>query len=178
MHTITRRTALAGAAALPLLPATALAGPVTLPLLPVSAYASANATDAAWSAYEVATARYAENRRQVAAFEAALPTGPVPCMADFENVEEWRPLSNAWHEEHAQYPENPFHLDDDALDALTEPIEAAEDAVVAIPAATLIDVERKLVVLVEHESGGIPGNAPEIRAILADVRSLMGVPTA
>ena len=96
-------------------------------------------------------------------------------QADFEDVEEWRPLNNAWHEERAQYPENPFHLDDDALDALIEPIEAAEDAVVAIPAATLTDVERKLVVLVEYESGAIPGNAPEIGAILADVRSLMGV---
>ncbi len=40
MKTITRRTALAGAAALPLLPAAALAVPVTLPLLPVSAFAA------------------------------------------------------------------------------------------------------------------------------------------
>ena len=38
--TITRRTALAGAAVMPVLPATALAASVTLPLLPVSAYAS------------------------------------------------------------------------------------------------------------------------------------------
>ena len=66
-------------------------------------------------------------------------------------------------------------FDDDALDAFIEPIEAAEDAVVAIPAATLTDVERKLVVLVKYESGRIPGNAPELEAILADVRSLMGV---
>ena len=73
---------------------TALAVPVTLPLLPMSAYAApGNATDGAWAAYEVATARYTENKRQFAAFEAALPTGPVPCMADFEDVEEWRPLA-------------------------------------------------------------------------------------
>jgi len=164
MTTITRRTAIAAS--------------VSLPLLPVSAYATpGNATDAAWAAYEVATARYAENRRQVAAFEAALPTGPVPCMNDFEDVKEWRRLHNAWREERDQYPKNPFHVDDDALDAFIEPIEAAEDAVVAVPAATLTDVERKLVVLVEYESGGIPGNAPEIRAILADVRSLMGAPS-
>ena len=39
-NTITRRTTLAGAAALPLLPAAALAVPVTLPLLPVSAFAT------------------------------------------------------------------------------------------------------------------------------------------
>ncbi len=37
-NTTTRRTVLAGAAALPLLPAAALAVPVTLPLLPVSAF--------------------------------------------------------------------------------------------------------------------------------------------
>ncbi len=40
MNTTTRRTILAGAAALPLLPAAALAVPVTLPLLPVSALAT------------------------------------------------------------------------------------------------------------------------------------------
>ena len=38
MHT-TRRTIIAGAASLPLLPAAALAAPVTLPLLPVASYA-------------------------------------------------------------------------------------------------------------------------------------------
>ena len=36
----TRRKLIAGAAALPLLPATAIAAPVTLPLLPVSAFAA------------------------------------------------------------------------------------------------------------------------------------------
>ncbi len=40
MTTTTRRNIIAGAAALPLLPATALAVPVTLPLLPVSAFAT------------------------------------------------------------------------------------------------------------------------------------------
>ncbi len=119
MTTTTRRNIIAGAAALPLLPA--LAVPVTLPLLPVAAYAgTTNATDAAWPAYRAARARYEENRRARTAFEAALPIGRVPCMAEFEDVEEWRPLSNAWHEERAQYPENPFHLDDDALDAFID----------------------------------------------------------
>ena len=156
--------------------AAAAALPVALPLLPASVSAQpANATDAAWATYQAATANYAEHRSRYDAFEAALPTGPVPCMADFEEVEEWRPLNNAWHDERAQYPANPFDLDDDALDGFIEPIEAAEDAVMAIPAATLTDVQRKLVVLVKHESGGIPGNAPEIAVILADVSSLMGV---
>ena len=110
----------------------ALAASVTLPLLTVASYAQpGNATDAAWSAYEVATARCAENKRQHDAFEAALPSGRAPCMADFEDVEEWRPLNNAWHEQRAGYPDNPFDLDDDALDALCAPISAAEDAVLA-----------------------------------------------
>ena len=39
MHTTTRRTVIAGAATLPLLPAAALAAPVSLPLLPLTSYA-------------------------------------------------------------------------------------------------------------------------------------------
>ena len=171
--TTTRRRILAGAAALPLLPAAALAAPVTLP---VASYAApANATDAAWAAYEVATARYADHSVLPDAFEAALPTGPVPRLRDFEDRDEWESLSNPWFRERAGYPDNPFNLNDDALDAFIEPIEAAEDDVVATPATTLTDVERKLVVVVKNESGGIPGSAAEIEAILADVRSIMGV---
>ena len=45
----TRRNVITGAAALPLLPAAALAAPIS---------AGANATDAAWLAYEVAKANY------------------------------------------------------------------------------------------------------------------------
>ena len=54
MTTTTRRTVIAGATALPLLPAAALAVPVTLPLLPVSAFAQPDdpviATYADWQA--------------------------------------------------------------------------------------------------------------------------------
>ena len=164
--TTTRRTVIAGAAALPLLPAAALAAPGSLP---------GNATDAAWSAYQAATARYADHCGLSDAFEAALPTGPVPRLCDFEDRDEWESLRDPWFRERAGYPDNPFNLDDDALDAFIEPIEAAEDDVVATPATTLTDVERKLVVVVKNESGGIPGSAAEIEAILADVRSLMGV---
>ena len=46
MTTTTRRTILAGAAALPLLPAAALAAPITLPLLPVSELATETRADA------------------------------------------------------------------------------------------------------------------------------------
>ena len=70
MNTITRRTALAGAAAMPLLPASALAAPVTL--LPASAFAApANATDAAWAAYQAAKARYDADKAARDAVEAA-----------------------------------------------------------------------------------------------------------
>ena len=72
MTTTTRRTILAGAAALPLLPATALAASVTLPLLPVASYAQpGNATDAAWAAYEAAKSRYAADKAARDAVEAA-----------------------------------------------------------------------------------------------------------
>jgi hypothetical protein len=56
MNTTTRRTILAGAAALPLLPATALAASVTLPLLPVASYAQP--ADPAVEAYRVWRAAY------------------------------------------------------------------------------------------------------------------------
>ena len=172
-NTITRRTALAVS--------------VTLPLLPVSAFGSpngkltsdlpANASDAAWPGYCAARARYEENRRARTAFEAALPIGRAPCMAEFEDVEEWRPLSNAWYVERAQYPANPFDLDDDAIDAMLRPAWDAEDTIVGIPAATLTDVERKMVVVL-----GVGGDSfinPEHAAkILADVRRLNGTPQA
>ncbi len=154
--------------------AVAAALPVTLPLLPVASYASVNATDAAWAAYQTAKAGYAKHRSRYDAFEASLPTGPVPCMADFQEVEEWRPLSNAWHKERAQFPDNPFDLDDDALYVFCEPITNAERAVLSAQAATLTDVERKLTVVSEWNGyNDIP--AEFVDGILADVRSLMGV---
>ncbi len=83
MHTITRRTALAAS--------------VTLPLLPVSAFATpGNATDAAWSAYEAAKARYAENERQYKAFDAAIPIDPRPNFDDFEDRDERESLADKW----------------------------------------------------------------------------------
>ncbi len=67
MTTITRRTALAAS--------------VTLPLLPVSAFATpGNATDAAWSAYEAARARYAADKAARDTVEAA--TGIYVSISD------------------------------------------------------------------------------------------------
>ncbi len=140
MKTTTRRTVLTGGAA--------------LPLLPVSAYASANATDAAWAVYGAAQARYAEHRSLYDAYEAALPIDPFPRFCDFEDRDEWGRRRVAWERERAQYPDNPFALDDDAFDVLIDAMNAPEDEIIATPATTLTDVERKLLILVERNSGG------------------------
>ncbi len=64
MHT-TRRTIIAGAATLPLLPAAALAAPVTLPLLPVASYVQPD--DPAVAAYREWLAAYHANDAFLAA---------------------------------------------------------------------------------------------------------------
>ena len=163
MKTITRRTALAAS--------------VTLPLLPVSAFATpGNATDAAWSAYEAAKARYAENNRQYEAFETAIPIGPRPRLDDFEDRDEWESFADQWEQERAGYPDNPFNVDDDTLDALIAPLHAAEDAVLSAKATTLTDIERKLAVVSEWNGvNDIP--AEFVDGVLTDMRSLMGVPS-
>ena len=71
--TTTRRAVIAASVTLPLLPATALAVPVT-------SYAPGNATDAAWSAYEVAKSRYAADKAARDAVEAA--TGIYDGLSD------------------------------------------------------------------------------------------------
>ena len=164
MHTITRRTALAAS--------------VTLPLLPVSPYAApGNATDAAWSAYEAARARYAENHQAYDAFEATIPIGPRPRFDAFEDRDEWKALADQWEKERAKYPANPFALDDDQLDALIGPMHTAEDAILTTPAATFIDVERKLAVISGWEGAHVI-EADHVDNMLADVRRLNGTPTA
>ena len=83
-------------------------------------------------------------------------------------------MQDAWDQERAGYPDNPFNLDDDALDALIAPINAAEDAILSAQIATLTDIERKLAV-VSGWNGGNDIPAEFVDGILADVRSLMGV---
>ena len=177
MHTITRRTALAGAASMPLLPATALAASATLPLLPVSAFAAqGNATDAAWSAYEAAKANYEANDQAYGAFEAAIPIGQSPAAVDFNDHDEWWAAFQQWKQKRAELPENLFDLDDDQLDALIAPLRAAENTILATPATTLTDIERKLAVVSEWNGvNDIP--AEFVDGVLADMRSLMGVPS-
>ena len=161
----TRRNVITGAAALPLLPAAALAAPIS---------AGANATDAAWLAYEVAKANYEANDQAYDAFETAIPIGPRPRFDDFENRDEWESLADQWEQERAKHLANPFDLDDAALDALCEPISNAEKAVLATPATTLTDVERKLAV-VSGWNGEQTISAETADAMLADLRALMGV---
>ena len=138
MTTITRRTALAGAATLPLLPATALAASVTLPLLPVSAFAApANATDAAWSAYETARKDMPDDQAY-SAFEATLPIGQSPAAVDFNDHDEWWTAFQQWKQERAELPKNPSDLDDDELDAILRPLHAAEDSGEALGMSVIV----------------------------------------
>ena len=163
MNTTTRRTVIAGAAALPLLPAAALAVPISV---------GTNATDAAWSAYEVAKAAQEANEQAFDAFEAPIPIGPMPRFDDFEDRDEWERLRDAWGRERAGYPDNSFNLDDDALDALCAPTNAAEDAILSAQIATLTDIERKLAV-VSGWNGANEITAEFVDGILADVRSFI-----
>ena len=91
-----------------------------------------------------------------------------------KNRDEWESLADQWEQERAKHPANPFDLDDAALDALCEPISNAETAVLATPATTLTDVERKRAV-VSGWNGGNEIPAEFVDGSLADVRSLMGV---
>lgn len=163
-----RRTVITGAVALPV---AGMAG--TPPVV------TANATDAAWTAYEAGRARYAENERNSDAFEATIPIGPRPTADDFGDLDkpehraEWDRQYDAWLRERAKYPANPFWLDDDQLDALCAPIHAAEDMILGAPATTLTDVERKLAV-VSNWGGAHVIEADVVDGIHADVRILNG----
>ena len=158
--------------------AAAAALPITLPLLPSSASAQpGNATDTAWAAYEVAKAAQEAVEQAYRAFEAALPVDPRPRFEDFEVRGEWNAAGEQWGQERAKYPANPFDLDDDQLDALCEPLHAAEDAIRTTPAATFTDIERKLAVIANCEGAHI-FEADSVDGILADVRRLNGTHTA
>ena len=154
---------------------TALAVPVTLPLLPLTAYAApANATDAAWAAWNVAKANSDANDQAYRAFEASLPVDPRPAYKDFEDNDEFHALADQWEKERAKYPANPFDLDDDASNALNRPVNVAEDEILSAKAATLIDIERKLAVISSWNGWHVIED-DRIDSLLSDVRSLRGV---
>ena len=139
--------------------------------LPVaSAAAIHNATDAAWSAYEAAWRNFYSNEQAYLEFEAAIPIGPRPEYDEFGDREEWDRRHNAWRSERAKHPVNPFNSDDAQLDALCEPITAAEDAIFAAPATTVTDIERKLAVISQWGNSDHSIEVEMIDGILADVR--------
>ena len=111
------------------------------------------------------------------------PIGPRPTADDFGDLDkpehraEWDRQYDAWCRKRAKHPANPFDLDDDQLDALCAPIHAAEDTILAIPATTLADIERKLAVI-SNWGGHHIMEANRVDDILADVRRLNGTPQA
>jgi hypothetical protein len=105
MTTTTRRNIIAGAAAMPLLPA--LAVPVTLPLLPVSAFAApGNATDYHWQRYHAAKAAFEAANRDHDAMEASFPEhlkiSAFPDMPPEGRTDEWRKKVDAWNQSRAE----------------------------------------------------------------------------
>ncbi len=68
-------------------------------------------------------------------------------------------------------------ISDEDLDAILQPIWRAEDELLATPASTFIDVERKLAVMSRWGSDHIM-EASRVDGILADVRTLNGTPQA
>ncbi len=123
---------------------TVITAAVALPCIGVvgsAPAATANATDAAWSAYETGRARYDADKAARDAAEAA--TGVYAGISDED------------------------------LDALCNPIRDAESAILAAPATTLTDVERKLTVI-SNWGGDHLIEADRVDGILADVRLLNG----
>ena len=174
--TTTRRTVIAGAAALPLLPAAALAVPVTLPLLPVPAFATpGNATDTAWSAYEAAKANYEAAHRDFEAMEDSLPEhlklSAHPGNPLNWKQGEWGKRLDAWKRGRDELgTEAPGEACDKAAGRQND----AEKAVLDTPGTSLTDVERKLAIVSGwNVDNDIP--AKLVDGILADVRSLLGV---
>ncbi len=171
MH-ITRRTALAGAAALPLLPVSVLAAPVTLPLLPVPAYATpGNATDSQWQRYQAAKAAFAATDRDYDAMEASLPEHlklkVMPKWTEY-SPDEWRKRVDAWNRSRAELG---AEVVGEVLEQAAGRMNDAEAVVLEMPGTTLTDIERKLSIL--HGFGGDSEiQARHIDRLLADVRAL------
>ena len=127
-------------------------------------------------------------RRAVIAGAAALPLLPVTALAAPGNATDaaW----SAYEAGRARYAADKAARDaveaatgifdgisDEDLDVFCNAISDAESAVLSAKAATLTDVERKLAV-VSRWNGDNDIPAEFVDGILADVRSLMGVPVA
>lgn len=157
-----RRTLIAGAVSLPLLPATGAAAQAATP----------NATDAAWAEHQAASAAYEAELARFHAFEDAIVEKigwqPPRFMDDPEG---WRARHDAYRQERAQYPENPYLEDNNPIS------ERQSDAMMAMleaPVRTIVDVERKLTVIHEISEGGSCIEAAWIESMLDGVRAMLG----
>ena len=123
-------------------------------------------------------------RRTALAVPVTLPLLPVSAFAAPGNATDaaWAAYEAAW----ARYDADKAARDaveaatgvyvgisDEDLDALCDPIHDAESAILATPATTLTDVERKLAVISKW-GGDHLIEADRVDGILADVRALNG----
>ena len=123
-------------------------------------------------------------RRTALAVPVTLPLLPVSAFAQPGNATDaaWAAYEAAW----ARYDADKAARDaveaatgiytsisDEDLDALCDPIHDAESAILATPATTFTDVERKLAVISKW-GGDHLIEADRVDGILADVRALNG----
>lgn len=159
---ISRRTALAGAAAGTLIPVAGVAQAAT----------TANATDAAWAEYQAASAAYEAELARYHAFEDTIRekvgSQPIPFL-DSDPVE-WRVRHDAWREARAHHPENPYLVDDNPFG---KRLNDALAAMLAAPVATVVDIERKLTLIHELSDESMI-EAEWVEPILAGVRAMLG----
>ena len=82
-----------------------------------------------------------------------------------------RRRGEAWKRERALYTSDDHIISDEKLDAFCQPITDAEDAVLDTPAATLTDLERKLILI--RDDGGTWQHR-DLDRLIADVQALDG----
>jgi hypothetical protein len=159
LNTITRRTC--------------LAVPVTLPLLPVSAFATpANATDAAWAAYQSARAAFDATDRDYTAVVSLLPEhlqiSAHPDMPWEGRTDEWQRKVDAFDRGRAEFGTEALG---EACEQAAGLVTDAENVVLETPGTTLIDVERKLAIISSWDGENVIP-AEFVDGVLADVRSI------
>lgn len=167
---LTRRAALAGAAALPILPAAAMAQEK---VRASDFIATPNATDAAWMELQAAEAAFDAAFQRWEAFEDWITgqIGPKPVLFNRTPWHEFRARAEAWEKARAELPENPHEHPADG--GPRERLDAARDALIMAPVTTMTDLERKLSVAYHVD------DQPEYAAtILAGVRAMIGEGTA
>lgn len=181
--TMTRRTALLGSVTLPaaLAPVAALA---TGEIPQFGTATAANATDAAWAELQAAEARVEALSAKSDAFDAArearlpahLKKHTRPDIYSYDSHVEFKRTADAWNAGRNNYGVDTLSRDGGPLEQAYDGTADAELAVLAVPAVTMVDVERKLIVAetVIGQNGDEGANAAVVRDLLADVRRLNG----